>query len=221
MDSLEGMVVQNRLPCAGQFEMMGNIEFCLFGGEPRHVIPHGDSLVERFHDGKLHDAFQIGLTGEDEDEGVVGVHLEIGQQPEFFEGAGLEKMSLVDDEKDGPTRTVPGFQKGLLDLAVDGALGESGRQPEEAVDVIQEICPAQGGKGSIVGFEQILIESVHVATEGEGFAYPGISGQKQDAAAAFDIVKPGQGFLEGLCFEDILGLEVLIKRKRLEPKPSQ
>jgi len=97
------------------------------------VITDSDSLVERFHDGKLHDAFQIGLTGEDEDKGVVGIHLEVGQQSEFFEGSGLEKMSLVDDEKYGLSRTFPGFQKALLDLTIDGALGESGRKAEETV----------------------------------------------------------------------------------------
>ena len=65
------------------------------------MVADGDSLVEGFHDGKLHDSSQIGLTGEDEDEGVVGIHLEVGQQPEFFEGTGLEEMGLIDDQKDG------------------------------------------------------------------------------------------------------------------------
>jgi hypothetical protein len=43
------------------------------------VITHGDPLVKGFHDSKLHDSLQIGLAGEDQDEGVVGVHLEVGQ----------------------------------------------------------------------------------------------------------------------------------------------
>ncbi len=108
-----------------------------------------------------------------------------------------------------------------MDLAIDGALGEPWRQPEETVDVIQEIGPAQGGKGGVVGFEKVLIQGIDVAAEGEGFSHPGVSGQKQDAAPAFDIIEPGHGFLEGLRFEDILSLEILIKRKPFETKPGE
>jgi hypothetical protein len=112
---------------------MGDIVFGLFGREARHVIADGDSLVKGFHDGKLHDAFQIRLTGEDQDEGVEGVHLEVGEESEFFQGAGLKKMGFIDDEKDRFPRTLPEFQKGLLDLTIDGALGESGRETEETI----------------------------------------------------------------------------------------
>jgi hypothetical protein len=87
--------------------------------------------------------------------------------------------------------------------------------------VIEQIRATQGGKGGIVGFEKILIEAIDVAPEGEGLSHPGISGQKQDAAPAFDIVKPSHGFLEGLRLEDLLGLEILIKRKRFETKPTE
>ena len=56
----------------------------LIRSETGHVVAHGDSLVKGFHDGKLHDPLQIRLTGEDENEGVVGVHLEVGEESEFF-----------------------------------------------------------------------------------------------------------------------------------------
>jgi hypothetical protein len=87
--------------------------------------------------------------------------------------------------------------------------------------VVQQIRPAQGGEGGIVRFEKILIEGVHVAPEGEGFSHAGISGQKQDTAPPFDIIEPSHGFLEGFRLEDILSLEILIKRKPFETKPSQ
>jgi hypothetical protein len=130
-------------------------------------------------------------------------------------------MSLVDDQEDGLPRTLFGFQKGLLDLTIDGALGESGREAEETIDVIQQIGTTQGGKRGIVGFKKILIKGIDVASQGEGLSHPGVPGQKQDAAPAFDIIEPSHGFLEGLRLEDILGLEILIKRKPFEPKPSQ
>jgi hypothetical protein len=87
--------------------------------------------------------------------------------------------------------------------------------------VIQEIGATQGGKGGIVGFEQVLIEGVHVAPQGEGFSHAGVSSEKQEAAPPFDIIEPSHGFLEGLRLEDILGLEIFIKRKPFETKPSE
>ena len=85
----------------------------------------------------------------------------------------------------------------------------------------EQIRAAQGREGSIVGFEKVLIEAIHVTPQGEGFSHSGISGQKQDAAPTLDIVEPGHGFLEGLRLEDILGLEIFIKRKRFETEPSE
>jgi hypothetical protein len=77
-------------------------------------------------------------------------------------------------------------------------------------------------RGGIVGFEKVLIQSIHVVPEGEGFSHlPPGRGQKQDAAPAFDIIGPSHGFLEGLGLEDILGLEVFIKRKPFETKPGK
>jgi hypothetical protein len=133
MDRFEGMIVKDRFSCAGQFEVMSDIVFRLFGGKAGHVVTDGDPLVEGFHDGKLHEAFQIRLTAEDQDEGVVGVHFEVGEESEFFEGAGLKEMGLIDDQEDGFSRTLLGFEEGLLDLSIDSALGESGRQSEEAI----------------------------------------------------------------------------------------
>ena len=96
MDGFKSMLVKDQFSCAGQFEVMSDVVFRVFGGKAGHVVTDGDSLVEGFHDGKLHDALQIRLTGEDEDEGVVGIHLEVGKQSQFFQGAGLKKMGLIE-----------------------------------------------------------------------------------------------------------------------------
>ena len=95
MDGFEGMIVEEGLSCAGEFQVMVDIGFRLFRGEARHVVAHRDPLVEGFHNGKLHDPLQIRLTGEDEDEGVIGIHFEVGEEAEFFERAGLEEMSFI------------------------------------------------------------------------------------------------------------------------------
>ena len=87
--------------------------------------------------------------------------------------------------------------------------------------MIQQIRPAQGGKGGIVRFEQVLIEGIHVTPQGESLSHPRISGQKQDAAPAFDIVESCRGLFKGFGLQDILGLEVLIKRKSFQSKPGE
>ena len=65
------------------------------------MVADGNPLLEGLHDGKVHDPSQVGLPGEDEDKGVIGVHFEVGQEPEFLQGAGLQEMGLVDDQQDG------------------------------------------------------------------------------------------------------------------------
>jgi hypothetical protein len=103
------------------------------------------------------------------------IHFKVGQQPEFFKRSALEQMRLVDDQEDGFPRLLAGFQEGGLDLSVDGAFGDSRRQPDQAVDVIEHIRPAERGQGGIERFEQILVETVHEAPKREGFADPRIA----------------------------------------------
>lgn len=51
LDGLEGLVVKDRLLCACQFEVMGDIAFGFIGTETWHVVAHGDALVEGFFGG--------------------------------------------------------------------------------------------------------------------------------------------------------------------------
>ena len=101
------------------------------------MVADGDSLVEGPHEGKLHNPLQIRLTGEVQDEGVVGIHLKVGKQPQLLQGTGLVEMGLIDDQEYGLSRTLPEFQKALLDLTIDGALGEPRGETEETIKVIQ------------------------------------------------------------------------------------
>ncbi len=175
MNGIEGHLVKDRLSSACQFEVMSDIAFALIGAERGHMVSHGDALIEWFHDGEVHDPSEIGLTGEDQDEGVIRVHFKVGQEPEFFQRSGLEEMGLIDDEDYGFSHLLFGFEQGLLDLAVDGAFGQSVRESEEPVEVIEEIGPAQGGQGGIMGGEEIFIQAVDETSQGEGFSHPGIA----------------------------------------------
>lgn len=71
MDSLHGTLIQDRLGCSGQFHVMIDVSSALFWIQSRHVVSNGDTLVEGFHDGKIHGSSQIALTGKDQDEGVI------------------------------------------------------------------------------------------------------------------------------------------------------
>ena len=84
MNGLEGLVVKDRLLGAGQLQVMGHIAFGFLRLETGQMVADGDPLLEGLHDGKIHDPAQIGLTGEDEDEGVIGIHFEVGQEPQLF-----------------------------------------------------------------------------------------------------------------------------------------
>ena len=199
---------------------MSDIMSALLGAERRHMVTDGDALVEGLHDGEVHDPSQIGLSGEDEDEGVVGIHLEVGQEPEFLQRPGLKEMSLIDDKEDGFAELLFGFQECLLDLGVDGAFGQSLREPQEAVDVIEEIGAAQGGQRGVVGCEEVIVERVDIASEGECFPHAGIAGEKKDAAPALDIIEPCKRFIEWFGIEGLGGFDIFVKRESFESEPG-
>jgi hypothetical protein len=221
MDGLKGLLIEDRLFGSSQVHVMSYVMPGLFRTERGHVVADGDSLVERFHDGKLHDSPEVGLTGEDEDEGVVGVHLEVGQEPEFFQGTALKQVGFIDNEEDGFAGCFFGLQESALDLGVDGAFGKPRRQAEETIDVIEEVSAAEGGKRGIEGLEQIPVEAVHVAAKGEGFAHPRVSCEQQDAPSSLDVLQAGGAFFQGVGMESVLGLDVFIKRKALEAEPGE
>ncbi len=194
MNGRKGLVVEEGFLGTGELEVMKDIVFGFIRGETGHMETHGDSLAERLHDGEVHNPSEIGLTAEDEDKGVIGVHFKIGEKAEFFEGAGLEEMGLIDNEEDGFSGLFFGFQKGLLDLVVDGTFRKPGGQAQEPIDMIKEIGPGEGGKRGIKGFEEVFVEGIDEASHGQGFADPGITGEQQDAPSAFNVFQTGQAF---------------------------
>ena len=108
-----------------------------------------------------------------------------------------------------------------MDLGVDGALGQPLWETQEAVYVIEEIGPAEGGKGGVVGLEEVIVEGVDMVSQGEGFSDARVPCQEQDAASSFDIVKPCHTLFEGLGMESILCFYVFVEGEALEAEPSQ
>ena len=128
VDGTDGVFIEDGFRSARQFQVVEDIGFGFLPTESGHVVADGDALAEGLHDGELHDSAEIGLTHEDEDKRVAGIHFEVGQQAEFFEGSGLEEMRLIDDQEDCFARLLSGFQESGLDLGVDGAFGYPGGQ---------------------------------------------------------------------------------------------
>ena len=85
----------------------------------------------------------------------------------------------------------------------------------------EEIGPTEGGKWGIEGLEEIIVEGVDIASQGEGLSDAGVPGQEQDAASLFDIVEPGRALFQGFGIEDILGFDVFVKGEVLEAEPSK
>ena len=79
MDGGKGLIIEEGFLGAGQFEVVQDIVFGFIWREAGHMVTHGDSLAERLHDGEVHDPSEIGLTAEDEDKGVIGVHFKVGE----------------------------------------------------------------------------------------------------------------------------------------------
>ncbi len=79
MDGGKGQVVEKGVLGAGEFEMVKDIAFGFIRRETGHMVTHGDSLAERLHDGEVHDSSEIGLTAEDEDKGIIGIHFKVGE----------------------------------------------------------------------------------------------------------------------------------------------
>jgi hypothetical protein len=62
MDGIQGGIIEDGFLSAGQFEMVGDIEFAFLWVKSGHVVSNGDTLVKRFHYSELHDSSEVGLS---------------------------------------------------------------------------------------------------------------------------------------------------------------
>jgi len=161
------------------------------------------------------------LTGQYEDKRVIGIHFEVGQEPQFLQGTCLEEMGLVDDEKYGFTELLFGFEESALDLEIGGAFRYPVVQAEESVDVAKQVGAAQGGKGGVEDLEQVFVQSIDIPPQDEGFTHAGITGEKHDAPPSLDIIEPSGALLHRFRIEDIGGFDGFIEWETLEPEPGE
>jgi hypothetical protein len=85
--------------------------------------------------------------------------------------------------------------------------------------VIEEIGPAESGKGGIAGFKKVFVEGIHIASQDEGLTDAGVSCEEEDASASLDIVQSGRTLFEGFRIEDVFGFDVFVEGDAFESKP--
>jgi hypothetical protein len=101
VDEGGGVVAEQGVGPAGQFQVVGDVPGGLLGGHGGHGIAQGDPLVQGGQDAEAEHAAQGGLADEQAGERAGGVHLGVGQDADGLELAVGQKMSLVEDQHGG------------------------------------------------------------------------------------------------------------------------
>jgi hypothetical protein len=77
--------------------VVGDVGAGLGCGHGRHREPEGDALFERGELAELDPLSEGGLSDEETGEQGPGVHVGVGEEPEFFELAVLEEVGFVNE----------------------------------------------------------------------------------------------------------------------------
>ena len=98
---------------------MGEVGLELVAVEAGQVLAHDEALGEGFMHGHGEAAAQFGEADEQQAQAVLGIHGEIGQQPEILEHVVAQVVRLVDDEHG----ELFGLAHEARDLGADLAVG--------------------------------------------------------------------------------------------------
>lgn len=82
-DSVISVLGEGRLVAADETEVMVDKGLDFISREGQEVIFQGDALIERDEHRSGEAVREMGLSGEDEQSGVRGIHVEIGEDLEF------------------------------------------------------------------------------------------------------------------------------------------
>ena len=104
---------------AGEAQSVGEVVVELRAVEACDVVAHDEALCERFVAGHGESASQLGESDEQQAQAMLGVHGEVGQQPQVFEDVVAQVLGLVDDEHG----ELLGLGDEAGDLGADGAVG--------------------------------------------------------------------------------------------------
>ena len=140
---------------------------------------------------------------------------------QLLQGGGVEEVRLVKDDDEGAAALLAGLEDLLLELGEEDALGEPGREAEAVVEVLQDVVPAEGGQRGVEGAEEVVVEAVDEAAQGDGLANAGVAGEEHDAAVALHVVEACAPLGEGVGGEHVGSLDVLGEGHALQAEPGE
>ena len=190
---------------------MGEVVVEFVAGEGADVMSDDEALAQGFVDCHGEPAAQFGQPDEQQAQAPVGVHVEVGEQPEVFEDVVSEVVCLVDDEHG----ELLGFGDQAGDLVADGAIGVGSRafggQAEFPGDGHVHVEHAAGGERDVVDAMQSRVQSGGDVPADGGLAGADLAGQQADAAQFDEVLQARLGLAVGAGLEQLVGLEVVLE----------
>src|SRR5271166_1676182 len=145
VDQGDGVVAEQRVGSAGQFEVVGDVSAGLLGCHGGHGVAQGDPLVQGGQDAEAEHPAQGGLADEQAGQRAGRVHLRIRQDPDGLELMVRQEMGLVDGQDGDPAPLVVlgGEQGG--GLGGEGGAAVGGPAAERGDDLVVD-APGAGGR---------------------------------------------------------------------------
>ena len=191
---------------AGEAQAVLDIGVDLVAGQPGEVVAHDEALAERFVHRHGEAPAQLGQPHEDEAHAVLGVHGEVGQQPQVLEHVAAQVVGLVDDEH--------GELLGLLgkagDFGLDRVVGRGARalhgDAELPSDGLVHVEHVAGAQRDVVHAVQPRMElGGEVAAHG-GLAGADLAGEHADALELDEVAESRPGLAPGGGLVQLVGL---------------
>ncbi len=108
VDQTHGRHAEKRPLASGDLQAVLDISHRFLGPQGQQVVTRGDPLGELAQLRPVHEAFQLGLTEEQNLEQFVGGGFQVGQQPDLLQDLGAQVLGFVDDQHRPPSRGMGG-----------------------------------------------------------------------------------------------------------------
>ena len=151
-------------------------------------------------------AAQFGEADEEQAQAVVGVHVEVGEQPEVLEHVVAQMVSLVDDQHGellGLAHEAGDFG---ADGTVGGGAGAHGGEAEFPGEGLVHVQDGSGRKADVEDGVEAGMQGGGDAAAEAGLAAAGLAGEQADAAQLEQVLEAGFGFAGSLGEEQLVGL---------------
>ena len=151
------------------------------------------------------------MTQEDKEAGVLGIHIEVGDNLEFEEVFIIEAMALVQDNN-GDFFIVGNI---VFDRCLD-SLEKPGFFPVRLTAQVDrelsvEFKGGNGGKGDIEGFIEVLVELFDKGSQVQSFTDSGKAGNEHEASFLLHIIQTSEELWSKRGHKDMFGVYVFAK----------